>query len=409
MAVKIVVSLCLCFVTVPSVQGHGHMSVPLARNAQGPSIDNGAVGGGPGSVHEFDGTEQITYQHGICGNAPRSTQVYNRVGNPEATFTAGATANISVIITAHHVGFFEFELCEDAGQLSEECFAKHRLLKEGCECNCPPPFAVGNSCPECDACRRYWKPLQLGEVERYEFARKYDGPELNGLSNIVSYEFTMAYVIPAGIKSSRAVLRWHYLTTNSCSQRASSPEEFWNCADIRIADGNGDVGDELDFDNAALENLTVKNLIPKIEDETLLGVYSSCQDGDDGLLTIGAPEEYNGSCGMPIPENNSFELCSEIPGPNATEICEAVEELDDDQNLCKFECSTFYYECSNGVVFLQSFARGVACKDNRQVLEAECDDLAPIISSTEVIAPAAASGLSPRLLGTSPEQKSVLV
>jgi hypothetical protein len=346
--------------------------------------------------------EQITYKHGICGNAARGLQAYNRVGDPEATFTAGTNANISVVITAHHVGFFEFELCDDAGQLSEECFAKHRLLKEGCECNCPPPFAESNNCPECDPCRRYWKPLQKGEVERYEFARQYEEPLLDSISNIVSYEFTMTYVIPEGIKSSRAVLRWHYLTTNSCSQRASAPEEFWNCADVRIADGNGDVGDELGFDNVALENLTVQNLIPKIEDGTLLGIYSSCQDGDDGLLTIGSPEEYEGSCGMPIPENNSFELCSEVPGPNATEICEAVEELDEGETLCKSECSTFYYDCSNGVVFLQSFARGVACKDNRQVLAAECDDLAPEVNAT-------ASGLFPRLLGTSPEQTSLLV
>merc|ERR1719240_587342 len=108
---------------IDGVCGHGHLSKPLARNAQGSSIDNGAVAGGPGTVHDFDGnSRQITYQHGICGNAagtPQPPQTYNRVGEPQARFTAGTSVNFSVVITAHHVGFFEFELCDDAGQLSE--------------------------------------------------------------------------------------------------------------------------------------------------------------------------------------------------------------------------------------------------------------------------------------------------
>uniref|UniRef100_A0A7S0FTC9 CBM1 domain-containing protein n=1 Tax=Pyrodinium bahamense TaxID=73915 RepID=A0A7S0FTC9_9DINO len=214
--------------TFDAAVAHGRMTLPRARNAiNSIGAENGAVGGGPASVHQGG-----RYLHGICGNAPGTTQEYNKVGAAQATFEAGKTAEFKLIITAHHMGFFEFELCTDAGQLSEECFAQHRLLKEGCECRCPDGT---NSCATCDQCRRWWKPLMSSEASSW-VARDYAGPVLEG-QYLDEVEFTLRYTIPAGVRTGNGVIRWHYMTTNSCTSTSSSPEEFWNCADVKVVPG----------------------------------------------------------------------------------------------------------------------------------------------------------------------------
>jgi hypothetical protein len=102
------------------------MTSPAARNGNA----NNCVAGGPGTVHAFGpGGEHQKYQHGVCGNAPGTTQTYNAVGEVQATYTAGDTITVEVQITAHHVGYFEMDLCLDAGDLSEECCDQHHLLR----------------------------------------------------------------------------------------------------------------------------------------------------------------------------------------------------------------------------------------------------------------------------------------
>ena len=271
---------------------HGRMTSPMARNvihsdANSIGNANAAVGGGPGSVH--DGGR---YLHGICGDAPGGLQTYNQVGAVQATYTAGQSAEFKLKITAHHMGFFEFELCDDAGQLSEECFARHRLLKEGCECSCPDG---SNSCAACDACRRWWKPLMSSEAKSW-VARDYEGPVLDG-QYLDEVEFTMKYVVPAGVATSNGVIRWHYMTTNSCTSHSSAPEEFWNCADVAIADG-GSTGGAVSFDNGALVSQQPQDLRPAINGGELEGVYSACPKGATGeLLGVGGPDDYLDLCG----------------------------------------------------------------------------------------------------------------
>jgi len=262
---------------------HGFMTQPRARNGN----ERGAVGGGPGTVHSGGG-----YLHGICGNAPGGPQTYNRVGTVQETYVAGQSAEFKMVITAHHMGFFEFELCDDAGNLSEECFARYRLLKENCECSCE-----SNSCTACDACRRWWKPLMSSESDLW-VARDYQGPVLDG-THLGVVEFTMRYTIPAGVKTSNGVIRWHYMTTNSCTSQSSAPEEFWNCADVAITEG-GSTGGAISFDNSALASHQPLNLRPAINSGSLAGVYSACPTNAAGALVgVGAASDYAADCGIP--------------------------------------------------------------------------------------------------------------
>jgi len=286
---------------------HGRMTSPMARNiihsdANSLGNANAAVGGGPGSVHDSG-----RYLHGICGDAPGGPQTYNLVGAVQATYTAGQSAEFKLKLKAHHMGFFEFELCDDAGQLSEECFTSHRLLKEGCECSCPDG---SNSCAACDACRRWWKPLMSSEASSW-VARGYDGPVLDG-QYLDEVEFTMKYVVPAGVATPNGVIRWHYMTTNSCTSHSSAPEEFWNCADVAITDGDS-AGGAVSFDNSALASMQPQDLRPAVDGGELEGVYAACpEDASGGLLGVGSRDDYLGSCGA------SNQYCVRTDGASPT-------------------------------------------------------------------------------------------
>ena len=51
-----------------------------------------------------------------------------------------------------------------------------------------------------------------------------------GAGNLIPIEYMLRYKILKGLKTSRGVLRWNYMTTKSSTSTSSSLEEFWNCA-----------------------------------------------------------------------------------------------------------------------------------------------------------------------------------
>ena len=146
-------------------------------------------------------------------------------------------------------------------------------------------------------------------------AKGYDGPvlpcnsetDLNICARTV-YEYTMRFKVPEGLKTSRGVLRWHYLTTNSCTWTGADDEEFWNCADIAISDTNGDVGPDLPYNNDALEALKVEDL----KDSTdLRGLYDACLlKSAWAVMGVGTPDEYKGQCGDF--EGGRYERCGRL-------------------------------------------------------------------------------------------------
>jgi len=372
------------------VRGHGRMTAPAARNGG----NNGAVAGGPGTVHAFGSAgEHAKYQHGICGNAAGTVQTWNAVGDLQATYTTGDVIEVEVQITAHHVGYFEVDLCLDAGQLSEECFAEHRLLRSGCECACPGD--PSNSCEECKECRWFWKALMQGELSQ-TVAQGYAGPVLPGGGNLVPYNYKMFYKLPSNVSSSNAVLRWHYMTTNSCTSGASAPEEFWNCADVAIKDLSGSTGPAVSYDNAALQALAVPNLLPAIEDGTLQGVYYACPtDSAGGLLGVGAADEYHcGSAQDPGP----YEYCASATGSNAAFDCTGIPSS---AINCEAECSAWYYQCANGIAYLKEVAQGTKCKSNTFVPALTCDS-APPAPSPPAPAPTPSPTYAPMAPTTTP-------
>merc|ERR1712232_615269 len=270
------------------------------------------------------------------------------VGDIAATYVAGSTIEIKATITAHHVGYFEFDFCENAGDLSEECFSKHHLLRADCECSCPGDDS--NSCSECNECRWFWKAPMQGELVQSVTAG-YDGPVLPGAGNLVPYEYSMFYVLPAGVKTRHGVLRWHYMTTNSCTSKTSAPEEFWNCADVAVADVNGDVGGPISFDNSLLESLPVRNIMPDImaQPPILTGVNFACpQDTAGELLGVGSNDEYEDLCGVRF-ANGTLERCVNVTSSKqaSSQICSRFTE--GNLLMCREQCGDWFYECTNNI------------------------------------------------------------
>merc|ERR1719162_2804965 len=104
----------------------------------------------------------------------------------------------------------------------------------------------------------------------------------------------MKYVVPAGVATPNGVIRWHYMTTNSCTSHSSAPEEFWNCADVAITDGDS-AGGAVSFDNSALASMQPQDLRPAVDGGELEGVYAACpEDASGGLLGIGTRADSRG-------------------------------------------------------------------------------------------------------------------
>jgi len=387
------------------------MTKPAARNG----LFNGAAAGGPATVYAGGG-----YQHGMCGNSANEIQTFNKVGPVSATYAEGDVIEVEITVTAHHMGFFEFDLCTDAGQLSEACFNKHRLTLDGCYCECSDG---STNCAECDHCRRYWKAWMPDESLWPYNAATYNTPKgvrpmLEG-HYLTDAKFIARLSLPLGTRTSNGVLRWHWMSTNSCSGTYSQPEEFWNCADIIIRDSTGSAGPQISFDNAALEATKPQNIKDEIKSQQLNGLAVGCTVGHDGkMLVEGPPDEYH--CGTQCTGNEaggSYAFCflaSEgspkcsdntpsppapppqttqamtpapsttigqptivptTPKPLPTEAPGTEPPTDECSTVgveCLDQCSNWYFQCVGHKLEEKSTQPGQICKDNSLVPATEC-------------------------------------
>jgi hypothetical protein len=218
-AKKALLGIAVLAATTGVVHGHGYLTTPASRNVAdycGHCLNSG----GPGSVNAGG-----QYKHGMCGNTPtESPQSWNAASSSPVTIgESGDSVLLEVVITAHHLGWFEFELC-DSPDISEACFREHKLLRSGCD--------VATKGEE--ECRRWWKPLKPDEYNHYSLTPQGypDGAPFTTGCNYVIY--ATYYDLPDDVSCTHCVLRWYWHTTNSCTGPTSTGEEFWNCADVRI-------------------------------------------------------------------------------------------------------------------------------------------------------------------------------
>lgn len=209
--------------------GHGFLAEPKARNVVHNSnyCPHCLAAGGPGVTYA-NGRVWPNALHGVCGD-PAAGPLDHEAGGKFATrvitgrYVKGQRLTLRVKIEAPHGGRFSFGVCpvpNDASErktVTQKCFDANRLIN------------VADGTP-------YWW-----------FGKRGTG------------EYTMDFRLPPNVTCKRCVLQWHYETGNSCTipgtpqQHVMSPgmvpcdksgnmEEFWNCADISIAEGPGGGG-----------------------------------------------------------------------------------------------------------------------------------------------------------------------
>ncbi|KAL4448120.1 hypothetical protein ABPG75_005339 [Micractinium tetrahymenae] len=219
--------------------GHGYIEQPVSRNVlsyrAGQQYDPQSFSAGGTAVVGAGGAVWPAGQHGLCGDPatlaePRPHEAggafWTGAVAPASVFTEGQVANLTIRLTANHMGRFTFRVCRVAGidvaaeqaQLTEACLDEHVLP----QANTPDAQSPGQP---------FWY------VPGIQFL------------------FNMPYQLPQGLTcdgvSAKCILQWYWVTGNSCDPPgtpppysqpllgtcgagAPRPEEFWNCADIRI-------------------------------------------------------------------------------------------------------------------------------------------------------------------------------
>eukprot|EP00171_Calliarthron_tuberculosum_P013439 IDg13439t1 len=214
---------------------------------------------------------KMPFRHdsGLCGDpiadaAPRPHEVGGRYGPPKsmpivATYRSGSIIEMTADIKTNHNGFFDFFICDAkkcGGDISEACFKNghcHQLMRvKTSACESQKSRECGPIDPAYPG--RWYVPCRKGgHVGEHFMGGKY-----------------MRYKLPAGFKSSHAVLQWYWATANSCNPPgfkeyfdkypmpgwgrcpgdggalggrnptlskcggSTFPEEFWMCADVSV-------------------------------------------------------------------------------------------------------------------------------------------------------------------------------
>ncbi|XP_069120051.1 uncharacterized protein [Argopecten irradians] len=198
-----------------AVSGHGRLLNPLGRssawragyNTPKNYNDNELYCGGFAHQQSLDG------KCGLCGDPydqahPRE----NEAGGKYATglivshYNMGSAINITVQLTANHLGYFEFRLCVNnnvSKAITEECLSQHMLTNS-----------------------------QTNDTKHHV-----DGSR-------GAHNFTVTVTLPMDVTCSQCVMQWKYRTGNSWgvdetgSGLGHGPqEEFYACSDIAITNG----------------------------------------------------------------------------------------------------------------------------------------------------------------------------
>lgn len=230
-----------------SAHGHGYLKTPRSRNFV--AFEDGVWFGGGASTPAKEVEPQSANRGGTlaqCGiiagrNYDTPTNYFgdSLAPNPQTFYQCGQIIDLDVTLTAHHKGHFEFKACPiSPGQVAtQDCF---------------------------DA-----NPLMFISDTKYGANFDTNYPERAYIPDASGYSFSYKFQLPAGLSGDLVLLQWHYVTANSCIPTGyndynwptgsywpganpqnlptcgplppdgnGAPEQFWNCAEISIANNN---------------------------------------------------------------------------------------------------------------------------------------------------------------------------
>jgi len=364
-SLKFIVSL--LFLT--ETRGHGFLQIPRSRNLNayknGFDYDfMGLNGGGPRIVQSNalfptyiypDTIENSEKRHGMCGDIKSISEPYNDFIENYPIFSFFHTGDeilIETILTAHHMGHFEFYLCNlddidsPNNRVTQECLFKYRLERV------PIPNEI-SPIDENYPYRFYIPPIPCMEFQT------------NGYPG---YKSIMKYKLPDKLECKHCVLQWWYFTANSCyydgyesyqgmnkkckenwyNPQVSNckegnvyPEEFWNCADIQILpkknieevpiDEDRQTKEPTPIDEITIEPTKEPTIEPTIEptkEPTSLVKTDTCHSidprvTDEWCIAVNCDSVYREFCSS-VSESEKVDTCYSIDPRVTDEWCISV-------------------------------------------------------------------------------------
>lgn len=279
----------LFFAVVSRVKGHAYLLEPRSRNvlahlagteycphclqANGPSAVK-ARGQGLWPTVTDPGS------HGLCGdpaqNSPEPLSIgdmkYMVATNTQRTYTAGSVVSFVVAVSTHHMGHYEFRICDRAldggigsAAIGQECLNTWVLERAPRDDQACGQDVFGDCQPNNPAHPGRWylpPPTSTTGIAGGDWQDEWAQPAYGNEEIHV-----MRFVIPGGLSCERCTLQWYYATGNTCAYDGdyltfdpgfkfwvhykqpwatcgnaccgdqgvgSFGEEFWNCADVKV-------------------------------------------------------------------------------------------------------------------------------------------------------------------------------
>jgi len=286
LAPSLLIAAAMCSMYVVSVAGHGYLAVPASRNVvahrKGEGNDKGspeycphcknAKGVdnvrkySPGGKWVYPETPQSSVRHGLCGDGSPLGGFEQKymgskytTGDVVQTYRAGAEVEMEVVLTAHHMGWFEFFVCDKAdlqnpdGPITQECLSRHRLRRSEHDTSASP---FDPKQPH----RFYTVPQCLFGGEEMRMKMRYIMPDIDCKHCVLQWYWVSANTCagpgmesvlplfpdaPANCDGDGGSVGWipgamsSSWGTRECLKNGAYPEEFWNCADISIQRDSG--------------------------------------------------------------------------------------------------------------------------------------------------------------------------
>lgn len=110
---------------------------------------------------------------------------------------------------------------------------------------------------------RWLKPLKQEEYNHHSLKPQGYPDKAPYISGCSFVSFATYFDFPENVDCTHYVLRWIYVTTNSCASDDSAGEEFWNYADLSIAAPDGQTTTDTEEYASMNEMLTTKKGAPK--------------------------------------------------------------------------------------------------------------------------------------------------
>jgi hypothetical protein len=240
--------LALCSIP-PAVFGHGYLKSPRSRNYA-------AWQDGRGEYEPWSANRKQSWE--TCGtivNGPVSRNYDFLPTGVQATYSSGQVIDVDVDMTAHHKGHFVLKACAiSPGQTATQaCFDRSPLrFISGENANPHPNY------PD----RAYLPPANPPRATNGGHPQMANGGR---------WSYRYKFQLPQGLIGDLVLLQWHYIASNSCLPpgyntynwpagwnpgnlgecvdiplygsdsggfvQAGRPEQFWNCAEVRITGG----------------------------------------------------------------------------------------------------------------------------------------------------------------------------